>query len=584
MKTFYFLILCLIVSTLRINAQEKLFHNKISQIDSLLNGYDYYDRFSGSVILADEDSIWYHSCIGYRDFSKQLPNNKQSVYGIGSCTKQFTAAGILKLIEMNQLELDDHLSKYFPEIGPLSEKVTIYHLLTHSSGINKDIGRGDTFEEIIFPQANAISIDSLNTKFSPIGLSYTPGNSFEYNNYNYMLLAGIIEKVSGKDYNTFMQETFFQPIQLSSTYYDQKNAIPDTRALPYINLPFNYETPPYWDDSWAFGAGGMYTSAEDIYQWVKMLNHSKILTPESTSKMFSPLIRDGKEFYGFGWQISEIFGKKHVYHNGATNGYFCKVGFIPSEHLYIFIFSNHTHNLFDLDRTARLIEEINTQLMNIVFDKEFQIIPVPENPYDTTSNFPIHHCKIAGLDFRINPSNNGRITIQSEGRYSIFDLPFTFQLSEPGKRFNILESVVIAFGNKDYRTILSNSTTMLRTLVSEKKLAEIWEDLAGETGKLISWNCYRLPTNEHPNDYFVRMIYETKEIGIQFVFKKNKINGMFTDKRFSYNGPITVDCIELNKNQYFIDGFRYNYADGMIYNKNGKYFLQLLNSEFEIKE
>lgn len=549
------------------------------KIDSLMKAYDFYNRFSGTLLIANKDIILYKNSFGYADYTNNLKNTNKSIYGIGSCTKQFTANAILKLIDDGKITLEDKLSKYFPNLGVSSKKISIENLLTHSSGISQDIGRGDSWDKILFPQATPISIDSLIHIFGELKLQFTPGNKFDYNNFNYILLAGIIKKVSGEDYRSFLKDAFWHPLQMNSTDFNQLNIDKTFLSKPHNDLPNSYNPPPFWDDSWGIGAGGIYSSVDDLYLWHKKLKQAEVLSKESTNLMFQLHIEDGDEHYGFGWQIAEIFWKKYIYHDGGTNGYYCKVGFLPTEEIYVVILSNHTHNLRELDNTSRMIKEINTQIYNIFFDCKFIAPPIPKQ--NTSIDFA-GNVKINEHTFTVSQSSNNHVTISAiDDSYSFMDIPFIHALSEGSERFKKVETIVKAFGEKDFTTILNNSTFMLRTLISKEIFAEIWTDLAGE---LISWNCYKLPTKERENDYFVRMIFEKKEIGLQLCFKGDKINGMFTDKSFSFNGPETISCVIIDKNRVFIDGFKYGYPDGLIFEEDNILYVEILNQKYKIEK
>lgn len=554
----------------------------LRKIDSLFKALDYYRRFSGSVLIASDDSILYQSGFGFSDFEKSRKNNCESVYGIGSCTKQFTAAAILKLVQENRIKLDNTLSYFFPELGKQAEKITVEHLLTHSSGILKDFGQGETWDEIIFPGENPIPLDSLLHFFGEIETGFTPGNKFEYCNFGYNLLAGIVHKVTSMDYPDYLSETFFKPFGLTSTVYNRRSVNPAMLSKPYSDLPLTYTTPPYWDDSWTVGASGIYSTTNDLYYWMKQLSKSEVLSKELTDKMFSPHQFNGKDHYGYGWHITTLFGNEYIYHDGGTNGYYSKIGFVPSQDLYVVLLTNHTHNLTDLDLTSRLTDKINMQVMSILFNKDHEILPVPDSTMLGDKPDIETNVTVADHSYMISTNKSGNLIIKSNGSYSLLDFPYCYDLKEDSKRFSIVTEIVKAYGNHDFREILSRSTSMLKMLVSEEKLAEIWEDLAGETGSLVSWNCYKLPSSKKPDDYYVRMVFEKTEIGLQLVFKKNKINGMFTDKTFTFNGPKTIEGIRCRKHLYFIDGFKYNHPDGIIYSDLSTFYLKVLDQVTEI--
>lgn len=304
-------------------------------------------------------------------------------------------------------------------------------------------------------------------------------------------------------------------------------------AKPYGNLPITYQNVEYWDDSWAIGAGGIYSNISEISQWLNNLINGKILNPENTNMMFDKQKQDNNEYYGFGWQISEKYDRKFIYHDGGTNGYYCKFSMIPQDSLQIILMCNHTHNLMELDKTSSFIKELNNNILNILYkDKLVAKLPIPGKKQTVSINQEFER---NNLSFEIKTSTNSDSIylltnkLESEN-WSVFDLPFIADLIENSKRFQKVKIIANAFVKKDFKTILANSTFVLRNLIDEKKFAEIWKELAGETGDFISWQCYKLPTINSQNDYYIRLIYQNKEVGLQLVFKGDKINGMFTDK------------------------------------------------------
>lgn len=148
------------------------------RIDSLLQGYDFYNRFSGTVLIATADNVWYYKSFGYADVEKNIKNHDASVYGIGSLTKQFTATAILKLAQEGKLSLSDKLSDYFPALGETATLISIHHLLSMSSGILEDFARSKTYdiESIIFPESEPISTHELVHYFGEITQDSEPGN------------------------------------------------------------------------------------------------------------------------------------------------------------------------------------------------------------------------------------------------------------------------------------------------------------------------------------------------------------------------------------------------------------------------
>ena len=170
-----------------------------NNIDGLFESYSYYNRFVGSVLISKDDHIIYQKSFGYATVDEHKKNTEKSIFSIASLTKSFTAVGIMKLVEDGNLTLDTPISTYFPDFMPdFSKEITIQHLLNNSSGIEANIGRTDDNGNGLMPEETPITFDELLEKFKDSKLKFEPGTGYDYNNFGYLLLANIIETISGQ--------------------------------------------------------------------------------------------------------------------------------------------------------------------------------------------------------------------------------------------------------------------------------------------------------------------------------------------------------------------------------------------------
>ncbi|MGB7841664.1 MAG: serine hydrolase domain-containing protein, partial [Salinimicrobium sp.] len=189
--------------------------NKAQKIEELLNKYHDYGQFNGSVLVANEGEVIFADGYGMANMEYDIPNAPDTKHRLGSITKQFTAALILQLVEQGKLELDQPISKYLPDYkGPAANKVTIHHLLTHSSGIPSYTSFPGFFEET---SRDPYSPEEFVKTFADSTLQFTPGEKFSYNNSGYFLLGYIIEKVTDKPYEQVLQENILAPLNMKNT-------------------------------------------------------------------------------------------------------------------------------------------------------------------------------------------------------------------------------------------------------------------------------------------------------------------------------------------------------------------------------
>jgi CubicO group peptidase (beta-lactamase class C family) len=535
--------------------------NIAHRIDSLMQGYDYYNRFSGTVLVAYKDQVMYAKSFGYANAEKGELNHINSVYGIGSLSKQFTAAAILKLLEDKKISLDDNLAGFFPGLGDATNKVTIHHLLSMSSGINQDFSRSKTYDisQIIFPEETPIGIQELVYYFDELSLDFNPGNKYDYSNMNYILLAAIIERVSGKSYQDYLHETFWLPLQMHSTCFGAFNTDSSQLANPYLGLPNQHDLPPIWHDSWTIGAGGVFSSAPDLHHWLLALKNEKVLRKDLNAKLFENHTKDGKDYYGYGWEITTRNGHTYITHPGGTLGYVSESGFYPEHDLYVIVLSNHTHDLWELGRSVRNIAGLSDQIHNILFQKPLKLLPTPTTePAMLESGM----YSIGGFHYLIQQQEE-RVSIHAQpASPSILDLYYHQEFHEDTRRFKKAEKLALAFGKGDFRKVRRKSVLVMRVMLSNKKLTEIWNEITGDRGAFVGYNFYRIPGGAIKNSYTVRLVYENKEVGLRLNMKKSgRLRGIHIDQQFSFAGPQAVEATAIDGNLIFLDGFRYNYPD-----------------------
>lgn len=550
------------------------------RIDSLMQGYDYYKRFSGTVLVAHKEQVLYAKSFGYADAGRGHLNANASVYGIGSLTKQFTAAAILKLAEEDKLSLSDNLSGFFPGLGDATEKITIHHLLSMSSGIHQDFARSKTYDvsQIIFPEATPIGILELVYFFDELSLDFTPGNKFDYSNMNYILLAAIIEQVSGKSYQDYLYETFWVPLQMHSTCFGAFNVESNQLAIAYLGLPNTHDLPPLWHDSWTVGAGGVFSSAPDLHQWMLALKSRKVLRADLNTKLFEKHTKAGRDHYGYGWEITTRHGSTYITHPGGTLGYVSEAGFYPEHELYVIVLSNHTHDLQEIGRSVRNISGLSDQIHNILFQKPFELLPTPTKEPAVLERGLY---TIGGFSYQIEQQDDKILIDARDGSPSILDLYYHQELHEDTRRFQKAERLALAFGEGDYKRILKSSVPLMRIILSEKRLREIWDEITGDRGDFIGYNFYRLQNES--SAYRVRLVYEKTEVGVRLNLKKRgKMRGMHIDQQFSYNGPQTVEATVIDGDLVFLDGFRYNYPDFRMERMEGQWMFRTLAGGFPL--
>jgi len=262
----------------------------------------------------------------------------EMVLRLGSITKQFTSAAILMLAEEGKLALDDDITKHLPDYPTRGKRVTIEHLLTHTSGIvsftSKPAEEGKAMRDM--------SVTSMIDSFKDDPLDFEPGTEFRYNNSGYFLLGAIIEKVSGTGYADFLAQRIFVPLGMKDTAYEghARRRAPVAAGHSRAENGYDYAAPLSMSQPYA--AGALVSTVDDLARWDAAISAGRLLTPASWRRAFTSWrLNDGKPTgYGYGWEVGKVQGQAMVGHGGAINGF---TGFalrIPERKVYVAVLSN----------------------------------------------------------------------------------------------------------------------------------------------------------------------------------------------------------------------------------------------------
>lgn len=294
--------------------------------------------FAGVVLVARGTAPVFAEGFGLADRERNLRWTPATVSCIGSITKQFTGAAILKLEEGKRLSVNDPIGLYFKDVPADKATITLHHLLTHSSGLTdpEDIGDYDP-----------VPLDEYVRRVLAQPLLFATGKGYSYANANFSLLGAIVEKLSGMSYETFLRERLFLPSGMYETGYilpewgDGRMAQgyrAGTRWGTILERPMAADGP-----HWALRAnGGIHMTAYDMLRWARALLEGRVLRPESMKKLWAPHVSEGGDtFYGYGWSIAQApNGEKIVTHNGGNGIFFADMAIVPDAGMVVFLMTN----------------------------------------------------------------------------------------------------------------------------------------------------------------------------------------------------------------------------------------------------
>lgn len=329
---------------------------KSDQIAELLNLYEELDKFNGSALVSVNGNVIYKGGNGWANMEWKIPNESDTKHRLGSITKQFTAMLILQLMEDDKLKLDVPVTTYLPDYPKDNgDKITIHHLLTHTSGLPNYTSFPSFFNG---DSRNPYTHEEFVGYFADSTLNFAPGKSFEYSNSGYFLLGYIIEKVTGNTYEKELKTRIFDPLSMDDTGYDHHADILEKRAAGYERQNLSYINAPYLDMGLPYAAGSLYSTVEDLYKWDQALYEDKLISESSKQMMFDKHVEAFGGHYAYGWSISaNSAGQKVISHGGGINGFNTLISRYPETKDAIILFNNTGGA--DLQKIANSINAIN---------------------------------------------------------------------------------------------------------------------------------------------------------------------------------------------------------------------------------
>src|SRR5262245_33319246 len=303
-----------------------------ARMDQIAQSYVANKQFMGSVLVARGTEVLFNKGYGSANLEWQIPNTPTTKFRLGSITKQFTAASILLLEERGKLKVEDPVKKYVPDAPAAWDKVTIFHLLTHTSGIPSFT----SFPDYRSKEATPITPEKLVEWFRDKPLEFEPGEKWNYSNSGYVLLGYLIEKISGQSYSDFVQQNIFTPLGMKDSGYDSNSAIIAHRASGYSPSGHGPDNAGFVHMTIPFSAGALYSTTEDLLRWEQGLFGGKVLTPASLAKMTTPFKQD----YAFGLAVETRNGVKRISHGGGIQGFNTFLSYYPDDKLVVVALAN----------------------------------------------------------------------------------------------------------------------------------------------------------------------------------------------------------------------------------------------------
>jgi CubicO group peptidase (beta-lactamase class C family) len=320
--------LCLFLTAVSVAAADEL----STKMTDYLRAQESVNGFMGSVLVVKDGKTVLRTGIGMANLELAVPNAPQMKFRLGSISKQFTAVAIMQLEQNGKLKVEDTIDKHIPDSPEPWKKVTIHHLLSHTSGIASFTEDPSYRREMFKP----FPLPELISRFRGKPLEFQPGSQYKYSNSGYVLLGDIIQRASGIGYEEYLRKNILDPLGLKDTGYDHPETILPHRASGYERVAGRMRNAAFLDMTQPHAAGALYSTVDDLYRWDQALYTDRVLPQSALQRMWTA-VRDN---YGYGWVISKEFGKTVIAHGGGINGFATFILRVPEEKIFITVLSN----------------------------------------------------------------------------------------------------------------------------------------------------------------------------------------------------------------------------------------------------
>lgn len=324
-----------------------------AKVDSVMAPWSQGGTPGAAILVIQEGRIVLKKGYGLANLESQKPIEPDTAFLLGSVTKQFTAMAVMMLAERGKLKYDDPLSKFFPEFPAYARKLTVSHLLHHTAGfpeyedlflesgkLDKDYPRSAKTPRSRFEPTAKDALALLAQVKAP---RFAPGEQFEYSNSGYVILARIVEKVSGQSFAQFLRQNIFQPLGMNRTLlYDETRPKVQNVATSYTVKDGVYHDIDYTPLNAIYGEDNIFTTVEDMYQWDQALYTERLVKASTLQAAFTPgtLNNGNATEYGFGWRVKDFLGLHTVSHGGAWIGFRAQIVRFPDQHFTVVVLGN----------------------------------------------------------------------------------------------------------------------------------------------------------------------------------------------------------------------------------------------------
>ena len=449
------------------------------RVKGISDAYASLGRFSGAILVAQHGRVVFARGYGQANKELNVPNTRETKFDLGSLSKQFTAAAILKLESQGKLSVNDLIARYLPDYPkPQGERITIHHLLTHTSGIPSLGQRGGISEPP--NRSDPVSLEELIALFKDHPLQFNPGEKYRYNNSGYILLAAIIEKASGQTYDAYLKRNLFDPAGMSDTGRQPVSKV----ATGYLGYAPEFTKAAFVHPSWAIGAGGIYSTVNDLFKWNIALDAGKVLSPEQTERFFKAHVSRGRpgRNYAYGWFIDEVHGERAINHGGTTEGFVSAYYRFPERGLLIVVLSNYMPRL-GIDISDQIADRVAAEIIG----DHYEVLPVTTRLSDRELRRFVGEYEFErGYKLTIQLRNHQLVSSTAGKDWTLPTYSSLVKLDRRAPKVEKAVRIVRAFVAGDHETISELAAPGRREEITKDAVIAVKNEVAEKWGRLMA--------------------------------------------------------------------------------------------------
>jgi CubicO group peptidase (beta-lactamase class C family) len=555
-------------------------------ISDLLDGCYAYNRFWGDVLVARNGKIIFQQCYGFADREKGIRHDTSSLFNLASVAKTMTAAAVFKLHDEGKLSVFDRVDKYIPGfIDDDTDSITILNLLNHTSGlpVHPSHSGGTGQDGLVLSNHEPVTLEQMISQFRNDKLKSRPGSTFEYNNFGYIFLAYIIEKVSGLDYFSYLNTAIFSKAGMNHTH--SQLDLPGSEASGHTGIGTGHN-PPVKNPvhpSWYTGGAGIYSTTGDLFRFLQALFSSQLFSENSLKLMLDSCVHThkGNILWTPGWQKNEVDGHEWYSHGGSIEGFSARIGYIPEENTAIVILSNlvrdfHTEGISSVNFS--FVDHFAEDIIRILDGGTVACLPVPKGKADH---------KLSG-EYRIDDTHSINISYRNDSLFlntgtddgfTLFDYSLNREIMDTSNDYKTCKIFTQALENNNFDGFYGYADDLMRRVIFNPndihKITDFWLGVFPRTGKYISSNVCDKNIQPGHVDYSLAFHFEEAEVTMQLSFNdEGLINGFYILRIIPRCHIRSVHLVPTGKHEYFVDGYSYGgYDDFRIkYDKHQRSF------------